>query len=138
MSIDLNELKRIARRATPGPWEWEPPSGEDWPEDDESLVTTWSEDDGCPKSVVSGWGYDASGTNAEPQDRAFIATFNPEAVLALLDRLERAESAIERARALCSEVFSDILSDDFDVTDWQRYESSFPVELLAALGTEGE
>lgn len=89
---DLDRLMSIARRATPGPWEWEPPSDEQWPQNDESLVTSYiEENEDYPKLVLSGWGYDASGTHAEKEDREFIAEFNPEAVLALLDRVEKAE-----------------------------------------------
>lgn len=95
------ELRRIAEAATKGPWEWERPSEDDFPQHDQSLVTTWKEEDGHPATVLHSWGYDASGTEAEPQDRLFIATFNPQRVLELLDENERLESVVrEQARIL--------------------------------------
>lgn len=98
--VEFVELRKIAENATPGPWEWAPPSDESWPMEDESLETSWIGEHGYKETVLSGWGHSASGTAAEPQDREFIATFNPERVLELLDRLERAEAALQRVRAL--------------------------------------
>lgn len=96
----LEGLRRVAEAATPGPWEWEPPSKESWPDGDESLVTAYvPAGEQYPSSVLYGWGYDASGINASDEDRSFIATFNPLTVLALLDRLAAAEAAVERCRA---------------------------------------
>ena len=136
--INITELRKIAENATPGPWQWEPPSGEDWPVEDESLVTTWSADDGYPKSVVTGWGYDASGTEAGPQDRAFIATFNPEMVLALLDRVEKAEQTIARVRGLHRKdevnngwYYAWCVSCSSD-----EYPEDWPCPTIAALGEE--
>ncbi|MQP51172.1 hypothetical protein GEO19_22475 [Escherichia coli OP50] len=86
MSDDLKELRKIAEAATPGPWEWDEPSKDEWPMEDQSLIQ--SEGD---EPILSGWGYDASGTLAEDVDRTHIATFDPPTVLALLSRLEQAE-----------------------------------------------
>ena len=64
-----NAREWIARReqleeaATEGPWHWEPPSGDDWPQHDESLVTK----DG--DAVLLGWGYDASAPKLAFQHR---------------------------------------------------------------------
>ena len=99
--MTLDDFRKIAEAATPGPWEWERPSEDDFPQHDQSLVTTWKEEDGEPATVLHGWGYDASGTEAEPQDRLFIATFNPKRVLELLAQIERLEGVIrEQARVL--------------------------------------
>ncbi|MFA5606633.1 MAG: hypothetical protein WDA07_05540 [Leucobacter sp.] len=89
--IDLDELRRLAHRATPGPWEWEEPSDDSYPVGDESLVTTWNEEDGYPKSVVTSWGHDADGVTASAEDRAFIAAAYPQAVLELIERVRQAE-----------------------------------------------
>jgi hypothetical protein len=100
----------VARAATPGPWAWQPPSKDSWPQGDESLVAPgdeWQPDSyfgGCTeflrefhgtreledgshlhrttRTVVSGWGYDASGTDADDEDRAHIARHDPTRVLA--------------------------------------------------------
>jgi hypothetical protein len=96
-------LRAVAEAATPGPWRWEEPSKESWPQSDESLVSdgkTW-ESGGreYPETVLSGWGYDASGTEADAEDRAHIAAFDPPTVLALLDALDAAERKLAAVEA---------------------------------------
>jgi hypothetical protein len=104
------EDEAVARAATPGPWAWEPPSTDSWPQGDESLVALgddWQPDSyfgGCSDflrgfhgtrelddgshlhrtatAVVSGWGHDACGTSASDEDRAHIARHDPARVLA--------------------------------------------------------
>jgi len=93
--IDLDELRKLAEAATPGPWEWEEPSDDSYPVGDESLVTTWNEEDGYPKSVVTSWGHDADGVTASAEDRAFIAAAYPQAVLELIERVRVAERQCE-------------------------------------------
>ena len=101
---ELGRLREVAEAATPGPWYWEPPSGEDWPQSDESLLTRHrGEGDDYDPDVLSAWGYDASGTHASDEDRTHISTFDPPTVLALLDRLEAAEAKVARAQALAEE-----------------------------------
>jgi len=69
MSADEWIAKRdeLIEAATEGPWYWEEPRGDDWPQHDESLVNEAGED------VLVGWGYDASGIEGKPADRALIA-----------------------------------------------------------------
>lgn len=107
--LDLEALREVAQAATPGPWRWELPSKESWPQSDESLVSDgvlWegSRGDKYPTSVLSGWGYDASGTEAKDVDRAHIAAFDPPTVLALLDALTAAERERDEARAVVERV----------------------------------
>lgn len=81
----IAQREQLEDAATEGPWHWEPPSGDDWPQHDESLVTK----DG--DAVLMGWGYDASGIDGDPADQAFIAdarTALPAAVAALKAVLE--------------------------------------------------
>ena len=76
----IAKREQLEGAATPGPWHWEPPSGDDWPAHDESLAT----EDG--EAVLLGWGYDASGIEGAPADREFIAdarTSLPAALAAL-------------------------------------------------------
>lgn len=47
-------------------------------------------------------------------DAEFIATFDPPTVLALLSRLEQAEQAVQRVRALCMTTDGDPIDPDFD------------------------
>lgn len=71
----LADARRLADAATEGPWYWEPPSGESFPMNDESLMSSGAKVDGTTydKTVLSGWGYDACGTDASDEDREFIA-----------------------------------------------------------------
>lgn len=101
---DLDELETLAHRATPGPWEWEEPSDDSYPVGDESLVTTWNEEDGYPKSVVTSWGYDADGVMASAEDRAFIAAAYPQAVLELIERVRQQEMLIVRQQRYIEEL----------------------------------
>lgn len=71
------DLRALAEAATPGPWTDEVPG----------MIH---------QSSTPGY----IGTAEHPEDRAFIAAANPTAVLALLDRVEAAEAAVERVRAL--------------------------------------
>ncbi|WDH77902.1 hypothetical protein PTQ19_10250 [Microbacterium esteraromaticum] len=89
--LDLDALEAVARAATPGPWEWEPPVEETWTLGQESLVTVDHGEDGYPEEVLSGWGHDASGTDASDEDRAHIAAFDPPTTLALIARVKEAE-----------------------------------------------
>lgn len=88
--IDLKAIRAAAEAATPGPWEAAGPSfGAPLPkylncvgwvtEDDEF-------DDVCTAPLGSDGGNSA--------DMIFIATANPAAILALLDRLEAAEAQL--------------------------------------------
>ena len=125
---ELGRLREVAEAATPGPWYWEPPSGEDWPQSDESLLTRHrGEGDDYDPDVLSAWGYDASGTHASDEDRTHISTFDPPTVLALLDRLEAAEAKVARAQALAEEWAADPVGGDL----WR---SDAVDDLRAALG----
>lgn len=87
---DLANLRKIAEAATPGEWvHWNPSVGEShiaiankvaW----RSLKssTKFADDEKIPH-----WA-----------DATHIATFDPPAVLALIDRLEQAEAAVARVR----------------------------------------
>lgn len=97
--MSLEKELEIVNAATSGPWVWEPPSEDDWPQHDQSLVTTWKGDDGHPETVILGWGYTASGIEATPQDRQFIATFNPLRVRELLLEIRRLRDQNSRLMA---------------------------------------
>lgn len=78
MTVDLEELKRLAKAATPGPWQVSlNGSGEDgWVEDSNSqYLTTGYEGEMAAKDV------------------RFIAAANPAAVLALIERVEELTGA---------------------------------------------
>ena len=102
----LAERARIEQAATEGPWTWQTPSGDDWPQADESLLGPTG------GAVLSGWGYDASGIEAAPEDRAYIAdarTSLPKAVaairavLALHQPVDALNMRTNRVQPVCSE-----------------------------------
>ncbi len=104
----LDEEHAVATAATQGRWLWEEPSAESFPQGDRSLVAdqgvwevcqyhcTWTSgsnvhrgESGKPGhehrktlTVVSGWGYDASGLDVEDADAAHITRHAPTRVLA--------------------------------------------------------
>lgn len=93
---DLTTLRQLAEAATPGPW-------------DVYGAVVWSPD---ARSVIAGasateptsgvveyerpkW----SAINQPARNAAYIAAANPQAILALLDRLERAETLVAQCKA---------------------------------------
>lgn len=96
--MELNELRKIAEAATPGPWE-----KHDLPvavansnftihAPNAVGVPTWTT--ALPPEIAS---------TLKAEDAEFVATFDPETVLALLSRLEQAEQAVARVREVASE-----------------------------------
>ena len=93
-------MRERAEAATPGPWAWEPPSGEKRPQGDESLVTAYVPDgDEHPATVLYGWGYDASGIDGKDADRAHIASWHPAVALAVADWLDHAAESADLNRS---------------------------------------
>lgn len=95
--IDINELRRLAQAATPGPWSGCGPSfGESLPKYLNEVVVDREGDEDDGYSICNA----PIGMDEEHSaDMAFIAAANPAAVSELLDRLEAAESdALEQAR----------------------------------------
>ena len=83
---DLGELKRIAEAATPGPW------------------------DGTHHSEVFKEHHivcDVSCSDREIADTAYIATFNPETVLALIAELERLRNEVIKRTQIIREAAQD-------------------------------
>lgn len=89
MDVDLNELERLARAASEGPWEWHAPT--DVLDDDLGRFTS-------PAGEVCGFGvagptYDCvCGNPPSDNDAAFIAAANPQTVLALIQMVRSAYS----------------------------------------------
>ncbi len=88
MTKNLDELRQVAERATPGPWEREGTGvlGE---------REAWDLGNG-PARIMKAqmpWQRERMEANAE-----HVATFDPPTVLALIDRAEAAEQAVERVR----------------------------------------
>lgn len=77
--IDLEELKRLARDATPGPWS----TKEYGPDHLEVLLPNGFSRIISDPTVVTDY------------DARYIAAANPAAVLALIERVEKAEAALK-------------------------------------------
>ena len=95
--IDVDALRVVAEGATPGPWEvdrffWKIGSTRGMP--DEFWVSVEA-----AGSVIACMPEEAP---ASEPNAAHIAEFDPPTVLALLDRLQAAEGAVERVRALAA------------------------------------
>lgn len=87
--VNIDDLRKIAEEATPGPWI----TGGELPGSDGVFFgTAVDPDDPDEPGILLGEAY--------APDAEFIATFNPETVLALLDRVETAEQALQRVRAI--------------------------------------
>src|SRR5690606_13114157 len=82
----LQELRRIAEVATPGPWEWDKYLHLFSATGKPVLTKPFSPDN---PDVVE----------AMPEDLDYIERFNPETALALLDRIEALEQERDAARA---------------------------------------
>lgn len=78
--MELNELRKTAEAATPGPWDLY--STQDY---EVFCATNFTDSNYDPPAVT--YGSDRS------EDAEFIATFNPETALALLSSLEQAEES---------------------------------------------
>lgn len=89
--IDINELRRLAQAATPGPWIAAGPSfGESLPKHLNEVVVDREGDEDDGYSICNA----PIGLNEErSDDMAFIAEANPLAIEELLDRLEAAEKS---------------------------------------------
>lgn len=92
MTIDINELRRLAQAATPGPW-FSDRRGNIW----RRPLSDLYENGGCMAGdrplafVAAGWaGEGVTGYPVEDNAR-LIAAANPAAISELLDRLEAAE-----------------------------------------------
>ena len=96
--IDINELRRLAQAATPGPWIGCGPSfGESLPKYLNEVVVDREGDEDDGYSICNA----PIGLDEElSADMAFIAAANPATVIELLDRLEAAEKGREQLRSM--------------------------------------
>jgi hypothetical protein len=95
--VNLPHLRSVAKAATPGPWRGE-----------ELLIST--ED---PQRVICEEDIVVEAVVMEANDMAYIATFSPSVVLALLDRLSKLEAVAEAAQPVFARYFLDG-SKEFD------------------------
>ncbi len=87
--INLKELKRLAEAATFGKWEW-------WTSNSELRLSTigrtgFAFDGGVIRAEMHATWPDIA---CKEEDKAFIIATQPQVILELIERLERAEAAI--------------------------------------------
>ncbi|WP_346921334.1 ead/Ea22-like family protein [Glutamicibacter creatinolyticus] len=106
MTKELDQLRQVAERATPGPWRFDTDSEEDyevgipyseWPQ------TLYGPKNSCP----SEWAVRVGDTHQVDEineltweDVNHIATFDPSTVLALIERVEAAERCFDEADSI--------------------------------------
>lgn len=98
--IDINELRRLAQAATPGPW-FSDARGNIWRRPLSDLYENGGSVAGDKPIAFVFVGWRGEGVTGYPVENnaRLIAASNPSAVTELLDRLEAAESdALEQAR----------------------------------------
>ena len=99
----IEAIRTRLQAATPGPWEWEGESKEDWPQSDNSLVTAYvPEGEKWREPLVSGWGYDASGISVHKDaDGELIANAPTDIayLLNIIDQVSAAMDELDTARA---------------------------------------
>ena len=86
--IDINDIERKAKAATPGPWSadtGEPGDAVVWGPGEDNLITNIG-----PSRVNQCW----VAFDGEKEDCEFIAAANPAAVLALVSLLREAENLL--------------------------------------------
>ena len=88
--IDINELRRLAQAATPGPWKMLPVG-------DGRQKFAVADSEFLSILTVTDEGGATFGTVYDDDDARFIAAANPAAISELLDRLEAAEKAVAEA-----------------------------------------
>lgn len=149
--LNLNELRKVAEAATPGPWEVA----------DEGYDERYVYDSAAGQMC---WTPDLPG-HWSLADATHIATFDPSTVLALLDRVAELEAKVERlaahdaevarqaeARALreaadqlteiaddydtCSELHAALRECDLDTAHWLRARAARVTDTTATEGGE--
>lgn len=112
--IDVSKLRETAEAATPGPWQTDGPFWVD-PFDGrtDKAETRAGVTAGADRKLVMPGEWETKDADAE-----HIATFDPPTVLALLDRLERAEAAVERVRAVLRSIDAQVERGGWEPLDF--------------------
>ncbi len=123
MSATDDELRRLAEAATPGPWHF-------------GLKVVGRTDDAHVDAWVCALGggiCEMSGMRGIEVNAAFIAAANPEAILALMDRLRDAEArGMERAAEIADSIATKRNAEG-DVNDaWGAEDAAEAIRAAAA------
>lgn len=115
MTINKDELRRLAEAATPGPWHYY--AGET---DEEAAWSTQFPTVGGPDSEIIGTEGFYSEKSRDEANAEFVAAANPTTILALLDELEAAQKDAGRYRFI-----KDKQTFIWMIQDWFKPESEF-------------
>ena len=89
---ELQELKRLALAATPGPWKW-------WTSNSHIRLSGASGKDGDVICAISPYSGTYPQLLVSAPNREYIAAINPQAVLELIERLEKYEYIVKNFSA---------------------------------------
>lgn len=89
---DLQKLRELAERATPGPWSYDV-------DEDEIHSESCATSDGEPWHVIPS---QTSQSVASIRDSQFIAAANPQAIIEILDMVDRYMEALSTIETLSS------------------------------------
>ena len=108
MNENLDQLRQVAERATPGPWA--PWLDQDGAEHMNGMLMVGNEAAVIPagETWVEGVDVNPIACVYTPEDRAHIATFDPPTVLALIDRVEAAEESHRLANVMLRTVLEEM------------------------------
>lgn len=123
-SVDIEELEKLAKAATPGPWEWENPET-----DNPRAEGEWNSALRTVEEFPSHYGPLSKGIlHAEldsndnmDADAAFIAAANPQAILALISEKRALERDLTEARE--------------DAKNWRKHQAA---EFQIVLGDQSK
>lgn len=85
MTIDIQELKKMAQKATQGKWEW-------WTSNSKLRLTGGTARDRKDGNVLDAYDFTIS---CSLENQRFIESCNPEKVLALIERIENLETTVK-------------------------------------------
>lgn len=113
-NLDLTQLRMVAEKATPGPWKAETHCNYT----DDKYHAVYSVDSADSVVIAQlGCGCCDVGLEVSKPDTAFVITFDPTTVLALIERIVRAEQAVQRVEDVLSKDSFSVQEDGFCADD---------------------
>ena len=126
--IDINELRRLAQAATPGPWKMLPVG-------DGRQKFAVADSEFLSILTVTDEGGATFGTVYDDDDARFIAAANPATISELLDRLEAAEKERESWKGLAQQFGNEADALRAELTDL-RNSMTFRTSLIGRIEAE--
>ena len=118
MTVYTNELRRLAQKATPGPWKMLPVG-------DGRQKFAVADSEFLSILTVTDEGGGTFGTVYDDDDARFIAAANPAAISELLDSLEAAEKERDWHAERCEDAMNECEALRAKITEMERQEIGF-------------